>query len=68
MSSPLGLPQPFMAVPSCLPDRLTYAPVIVMTLGGGGGRGPGTDQGKFVILKNRMANFPWWDRSDMTNV
>ena len=34
-----------------------------MTLGG-----PGTDQGKFAILENRMANFPSWVRIDMTNV
>ena len=38
-----------------------------MTLGGGGG-GPGTGPGKFAILKNRMANFPSWVRTDMTNV
>ena len=46
---------------------MCYALVIVMTLGGGG-RGPGTDSGKFAILKNRMANFPSWVRTDMTNV
>ena len=37
-----------------------------MTLWGGGG--PGTDPGKFAILKNRMANFPSWVSTDMTNV
>ena len=37
--------------------------VIVMTLGGG----PWTDPGKFAILKNRIANFPSWVRTDMTN-
>ena len=34
-----------------------------MTLWGAGGR-----RGEFATLENRMANFPSWVRSDMTNV